>query len=133
MSYLIKGQWETDKDNRMLGHMTIILFPVLCKCHTLLNIAKTTIFNYQTIKLFSFFGFIDFFLLCLTSSKVSKKLTKIQDVRNFLIVLYYFVSWILQFSTFFKECVLRAKRASPPQELEFTGPEGPEILVKHST
>ena len=24
---------------------------------------------------------------------------------------------------------MRAKRASPPQELEFTGPEGPEILV----
>ena len=26
---------------------------------------------------------------------------------------------------------MRAKRASPPQELEFTGPEGPEILVIH--
>ena len=24
---------------------------------------------------------------------------------------------------------MRAKRACPPQELEFTGPEGPEILV----
>ena len=24
---------------------------------------------------------------------------------------------------------MQAKRASPPQELEFTGPEGPEILV----
>ena len=54
-----------------------------------------------------------YFLLCLTSSNVIKKLTKIQDVRNHLIVLYYFVSWILQSSTFFKECVLRAKRASP--------------------
>ena len=27
------------------------------------------------------------------------------------------------------QCVVRAKRASPPQELEFTGPVGPEILV----
>ena len=24
---------------------------------------------------------------------------------------------------------MRAKRASPPQELEFTGPEGPKILA----
>ena len=28
-----------------------------------------------------------------------------------------------------KDCFLQAKRASPPQELEFTGPKGPEILV----
>ena len=27
---------------------------------------------------------------------------------------------------------MRAKRASPPQELEFTGPEGPEILVNQN-
>ena len=29
MSYFIEGQWKTDKDNRMSGHMTIIPFPVL--------------------------------------------------------------------------------------------------------
>ena len=29
MSYFIEGRWKTDKDNRMSGHMTIILFPVL--------------------------------------------------------------------------------------------------------
>ena len=28
---------------------------------------------------------------------------------------------------------MRAKRASPLQELEFTGPEGPEILVTYNT
>ena len=28
MSYFIEGQWKTDKDNRMSGHMTIIPFPV---------------------------------------------------------------------------------------------------------
>ena len=26
---------------------------------------------------------------------------------------------------------MRAKRPGPPQELEFTGPEGPEILVQY--
>ena len=29
MSYFVEGQWKTDKDNRMSGHMTIIPFPVL--------------------------------------------------------------------------------------------------------
>ena len=47
----------------------------------------------------------------------------------FFIVLDYVVSRILHSGTFFKEYVLRAKQARPPQELEFTGPEGPEILV----
>ena len=28
MSSFIEGQWKTDKDNRMSGHMTKILFPV---------------------------------------------------------------------------------------------------------
>ena len=62
MSYLIEGQWETDKDNSMLGHMTIILFPVLCKYRTLLNTAKRTKLNNQTIKLFWFLWFFWFFV-----------------------------------------------------------------------
>ena len=28
MSYFIEGQWKTDKDNRMSGHMTIVSFSV---------------------------------------------------------------------------------------------------------
>ena len=30
-------------------------------------------------------------------------------------------------NTYFKECVLQAKQASSPQELESTGPEGPKF------
>ena len=42
MSCFIEGQWKTDKDNRMPGHMTIIPFLVLCKCRNALKRAKTT-------------------------------------------------------------------------------------------
>ena len=41
-SYLNKGQWKTDKDYLVLGHMAIIPFPVLCKCRNVLKRAKTT-------------------------------------------------------------------------------------------
>ena len=30
-SYLNQGQWKTDKDDMVLGHMAIIPFPVLCR------------------------------------------------------------------------------------------------------
>ena len=30
MSYLTEGQWKTDEDNGILGHMTTILFHILC-------------------------------------------------------------------------------------------------------
>ena len=42
MSYFIEGQWKTDKDNRMSGHMIIIPFPVKYLCRNSLNRAKTT-------------------------------------------------------------------------------------------
>ena len=41
-SYLNEGQWKTDKDDMVLGHMSIIPFPVLCKCRNVLNRTKTT-------------------------------------------------------------------------------------------
>ena len=41
-SYLNEGQWKTDKDDMVLGHMAIIPFPVLCKCPNKLNWAKIT-------------------------------------------------------------------------------------------
>ena len=40
ISYLIEGQWKTDQDNRMLGHMSIILFPVLSTYHNVLQKSK---------------------------------------------------------------------------------------------
>ena len=46
MPYLIKGQWVTDQYDRMLGHMTMILFPVLCN---VLKTPKMTKSNNQTI------------------------------------------------------------------------------------
>ena len=36
-SYLNKGQWKTDKDCLVLGHMAIIPFPVLCECRNVLK------------------------------------------------------------------------------------------------
>ena len=77
------------------------------------------IFWFINLLIFSMFFYV------LPHGRSLKKLTKIQD----LIVISYFVSWISESSTYFKECVLWAKRASPLKELEFTGPEGPEILV----
>ena len=41
-SYLNEGQWKTNKDDMVLGHMAIILFPVLCKCRNKLKRAKIT-------------------------------------------------------------------------------------------
>ena len=41
-SYLNEGQWKTDKDDMVLGHMAIILFPVLCNCCNVLKRAKMT-------------------------------------------------------------------------------------------
>ena len=41
-SYLNRGQWKTDKDFMVFGHMAIIPFPVLCECHNLSKRAKTT-------------------------------------------------------------------------------------------
>ena len=41
-SYLKEGQWKTDIDNIVLGHMAIIPFPVLCECHNVLKRAKMT-------------------------------------------------------------------------------------------
>ena len=41
-SYLNKGQWSTDEDDMVLGHMAIILFPVLCKCRKISKRAKMT-------------------------------------------------------------------------------------------
>ena len=41
-SYLNEGQCKTDKDVMVLGHMAIIPFPVLCKCHKELKRTKTT-------------------------------------------------------------------------------------------
>ena len=41
-SYLNEGQWKTDKDDMVLGHMAIIPFPVLCKCRNVLKRAKMT-------------------------------------------------------------------------------------------
>ena len=98
--------------SKMFGHMIIILFPVLCKCRTVLNKAKTTKFNNRTIKLFWYFDCF-YFLFCLTSSKVSKKLTKIKDVRIFLIVIYYFVSWILQSITYFRSLFVSEAKLGP--------------------
>ena len=40
-SYLNEGQWKTDKDCLVLGHMAIISFTVLCKCRNVLKRAKT--------------------------------------------------------------------------------------------
>ena len=36
------GQGKTDKDDMGLGHMSIIPFPVLCKCRNVINRTKTT-------------------------------------------------------------------------------------------
>ena len=41
-SYLNQGQPSTDKDDKVLGHMAIIPFPVLCKCRNKLKRAKIT-------------------------------------------------------------------------------------------
>ena len=40
-SYLNKGQWKTDKDCMVLGHMAKIPFPVLCECRNVSKTAKT--------------------------------------------------------------------------------------------
>ena len=45
MSCFIEGQWDSDKDNRLSGHMTIISFPVLYSCRNALKRAKTTLFK----------------------------------------------------------------------------------------
>ena len=42
MSNLNKGQWYTEKDDMVLGHMATIPFPVLCKCLNVVKITKTT-------------------------------------------------------------------------------------------
>ena len=42
MSYFIKGQGNTDKDNMMSSHITKIPFPVLYQCPNVLKRAKTT-------------------------------------------------------------------------------------------
>ena len=50
----------------MLGHRTIILLPVLCKCRTVLYRAKMTKFNNQTLFIFLFFYiFFSFFFISL--------------------------------------------------------------------
>ena len=36
-SYLNEGQWKTDKDDMVLGHMAIFPFPVLCECRNVLK------------------------------------------------------------------------------------------------
>ena len=45
MSDLNEGQCQTDKDVIVLGHMAIILFPVLSKCGEVLKRTKTTKIN----------------------------------------------------------------------------------------
>ena len=46
-SYLNKGQWKTDEDDMVLGHMAIIPFPVLCQYRNVLKKAKTTKTKYK--------------------------------------------------------------------------------------
>ena len=49
-SYLNVGQCKTNKDAMMLGHMTMIQFPVLCKCRKVLKRTKTTKINSKNDK-----------------------------------------------------------------------------------
>ena len=50
-------------------------------------------------------------------------------VLGHMAILPFSVMTIILFPVLSK-CVLRAKGASPPQELEVSGSEGPEILVE---
>ena len=37
-----EGQWKSDKDAKVFGHMAIIPLQVLCECQDILEKAKTT-------------------------------------------------------------------------------------------
>ena len=78
---------EIKKIKEFYSFYKLIHFPILVNAYAIINQIIKVDFFY-----FFIFLFFSYFLLCLTSSKVSKKLTKIQDVRIYFIVLYYFVS-----------------------------------------